>query len=342
MRDVAARTGTSVATVSATLNGKDSGSIRVGVETRRRILQVAAEMGYVPNEIARSLATGKTGVIGLVLPYAEAFADQNPFCNHIMHGVFQAAIEAKLNVMLFTAWQEGQAVDPTPWIARVDGVVAVMPTAAGSLVRTCRDRGLPITAVVAESVDDGYFVNSDDELGGYLATRHLLQLGHRRVALLSDAPSNPTSRPRRLGYLRAFEEAGIDVSPEVMVLAGSEQTGGKRGCNLLLALPQAKRPTAIVAANDLCAAGAISAIKDAGLRVPHDIAIVGYDDTEFAANTRPALTSVQMRIDELGAAAVRQLGLLIAGNEPVQSNVILPVTLTIRESCGASSAAPSL
>lgn len=335
IRDVAALAGTSIAAVSSALSGKGSGNIRVSAETRRRIIEAAEQLGYVPNETARSLATGRTGVLGLVLPYSGAFTDQNPFCTHVMRGVFHAAVDKKLNLMLYTAFQEGQAVDPTQISNRVDGMVIVLPPRDSILVRHCRTNGVPAVAVVAHPGGGVAVVNSDDFRGGYLGTKHLLDIGHRRIALLGGVAKVSTSAPRREGYLAALREAGIEPSPELELEGGFDTRLGHASMLRLLDLPADRRPTAVFALNDLCADGAMSAIWESGLRVPDDIAVVGYDDTEFAETTRPSLTSVRMGIDELGVTAVQCLLKQLEGNPMPEMEIVLPVSLTVRDSCGA-------
>lgn len=336
IRDVAQKAGTSVAAASSALSGR-RGSIRVGEATRQRIVAVAEELGYVPNPIAKSLATGRTRTLGLVLPYPNAFIDQNPFCTHVMHGVFQAAIADKYNLMLFTAWAEHHA-PPAEFGQRADGLILVLPPSDDPLVAYCRERNVPSVAVVADPASGLPTVNSDDREGGYVGTKHLLDLGHRRIGFLGGVAEISTSEPRRAGYLRALADHGIAPEPRLMVAAGFDARYGHAAMLDLLSLPRRLRPTAVFAVNDLCANGAISAIREAGLRIPEDIAVVGYDDTEFCDTTRPTLTSVHMSVDELGSTAVRRLVRLIDGEDDGPTELILPVSLTIRDSCGARAA----
>lgn len=339
IRDVALKAGTSVAAASHTLTGKSGGSIRVGDATRVRIQRAAHELGYVPHPIARSLATGKTHVLGLVLPYSNAFVDQNPFCTHVMHGVFQAAIGEHYNVMLFTAWG-----DDTPGSRRmlessqrVDGVILVLPDPNSRIVADCQKRRIPCVAVVSPPIDGLMTVNADDFSGGYIGTRRLIELGHRKIAFLLGSDEVSTSRPRFEGYLQALRESGIRPDPRYQVASGMDSRLGYKSMTGLLELAPGERPSAVFAINDLCASGAMLAIQDAGLRVPDDIAVVGYDDTEFCESTRPMLTSVRMSIDELGLTAVRRLVDTIEGRPVGMADTVLPVTLTIRQSCGGES-----
>ncbi|MCW5941974.1 MAG: LacI family DNA-binding transcriptional regulator [Fimbriimonadaceae bacterium] len=325
-----------MATASSALNGR-RGSIRMAEATRQRIVAAAKELGYVPNPIAKSLATGKTRTLGLVLPYADAFIDQNPFCTHVMHGVFQAAIADKYNLMLYTAWADHHE-PPIGFGQHADGLILVLPPLDEPLIAHCREREVPCVAVVADPRIGVPTVNSDDREGGYLGTKHLLDLGHRRIGLLGGAREVSTSEPRRAGYLRALADSGIAPDPRLMASAGFDARFGHAAMLELLSLPLRLRPTAVFAVNDLCANGAMLAIREAGLRVPEDIAVVGYDDTEFCDTTRPTLTSVRMSVDELGSTAVRRLVRRINGQDEQDGEVVLPVSLTIRNSCGARAA----
>jgi DNA-binding LacI/PurR family transcriptional regulator len=338
LRDVAKLAGTSASAVSSVLNGHGRHNIRVAETTRRRILAAAEQLGYAPNPIARSLVTRKTGVLGLVFPYSHAFTDRNPFCTQIMSGVFEEVIREKYNLMLHTAtgddWNaadESALLDP-----RVDGLILVLPTPDSPVIARCRAEEFPYVAVVyAPESEDVYAVNADDFTGGRLATEHLIRLGHRRIAHLSGIPSVATTHQRLCGYLAALEAVGIAPNPDYLVPGGFDTHIGYRSMMQLLDLPPETRPTAVFAANDQCAEGAIRAVRERGLNVPGDMAVVGYDDTWFAVMTHPKLTSVHMPIYALGTLATQMLIALVEGREPAERQPVLPVSLNVRESCGA-------
>jgi len=335
IRDVANQAGTSVAAVSAVVSGSPNQNIRVGRKTRERILTAAAELGYRPNPLAKGLVTGKSGMIGLVFPYSRAFTDGNPFAALIMSGVFEEVIREQYNVMLHTAigedWSsadEKDLLDP-----RVDGLLLVIPGPHSPSIARCRQAGFPYVALVYAPDDlEVFAVNADEVAGGRLATEHLLQIGHRKIAHLMGDPKIATSEPRKCGYLEAMEAAGAPINPRWMVPAGFGDMGGYYAMKTLLDLPPSRRPTAVFAANDLCAEAALRAIHEAGARVPEDMAIVGYDDTRFAAMTRPPLTSVHMPIYEMGMLATQMLIAQVEGREIEKRQVTLPVTLSVRDS----------
>lgn len=340
IRDVAKKAQTSVAAVSATLSANANSSIRVGQATRERIVAAAANLGYKPNRLAQSLVLRRTGVLGLVFPYSHAFIDRNPFCSQIMSGVIEAAVSAGYNLMLHTAaGDDWNAADDSSLIdSRVDGLILVLPEPYSPVVTRCIERAFPCVSVVYQPhLPEICAVNADEYTGGMLATQHLLQLGHRRIAHLGGNPSAATTEPRRLGYVAALREAGVEPDPALIVSAGFDWKHGMAAMRFILdELSPDRQPTAVFACNDLCAEGAIRLMRERGLKAPDDMALVGYDDTWFATMTDPPLTSVHMPIYEMGGAAANLLIDVVEGRSPDQRQPVLPVSLTVRASCGAS------
>lgn len=338
IRDVAKLAGTSVSAVSAVLNDSGRHNIRVSSATRERIRAAAAQLGYSPNPLAKGLVTGKTGVLGLVFPYSRAFTDRNPFCTEIMSGVFEGVVSKGYNLMLHTAigddWNsadQNALLDP-----RVDGLILVLPPANSPVVARCERQRFPCISLVCEPYSpESYAINADDFEGGRMATEHLLSRGHRRIAHLVGTPGVASTEPRRRGYLAALEAAGIEPEEALIVPAGFDWAEGYKGTQLLLGLPERLRPTALFAANDLCAEGALRALNDHGVRVPEEMAVVGFDDSWVAAMSRPPLTSVHMPIFEMGMLATQMLIELVEGREVAERQPILPVSLIVRESSGA-------
>ncbi|NLI01206.1 MAG: LacI family transcriptional regulator [Chthonomonadales bacterium] len=338
IRDVARAAGVSAAAASTVLSGAKGASTRVSPETRRRITEKARELGYVPHPHARSLATRRAGALGLVFPYVEAFADQNPFCNGIMVGVLEEAIREHQNIMLFTAAAEdGETpVDGVIVSPRVDGLILVLPRPGSSVLEHCKTKRFPCVTVVHRPDDaDECSINADDFSGGRLATEHLIALGHRRIAHLMGSQHISSSAPRRLGYEAAMADAGLPVEPHMLVQAGFDWADGVRGLERLLELPPQKRPTAVFAANDLCAVGMLRRMQALGLRAPDDFAIVGYDDTWLAETADPPLTSVRMPIRDMGMVATRMLIACLKGEPIPERQPVLPVSLTVRKSTAA-------
>lgn len=338
IRDVARLAGTSVAAVSCVVNGAKSTTIRTSPATRARILAAAAQLGFQPNPVAQSLVTRRTHVIGIGFPYVASFYDCNPFNAQMLSGLVEGARLRKQDLMLHTtSAQPGGEPDTESLVdRRADGLALILPARNSPVVPRCRETGFPLVAVVFDREWGApYTVNCDDFLGAQLAARHFLGLGHRKIAHIIGDPAISSTAQRLHGYRAALAEAGTEARPEWEVPGAFTIHAGEAGVGALLALPTGYRPTAIFAANDLIAEGVLRACRTHGVRVPDDLALVGYDDTWFAAERDPALTSVHMPIYSMGVAAINLL-LAQIQSEPIEEpHVVLPPTLTIRESCGA-------
>lgn len=338
LRDIAKHAKTSVSTVAAVLNGVGKQNIRVSQSTRDRVLAAASEQGYTPNLVARSLVTGKTHTLGLVFPYSGAYVDHNPFSMQIMSGVLEEAVRSKYNLMLHTAVGDNwNAFDENALTdSRVDGLILTLPHPNSSVIESPVNDCVRLVAIVyAPLSKEVCAVNSDDYSGGKLAVQHLIGLGHRKIAHLSGNPVVATTLPRIQGYMDALEEASISFDSALLLSAGFSWRDGYTGMEQLLELPISQQPTAVFAANDLCADGVLKLLHERRFRIPQDIAVVGYDDTWFATMTRPALTSVHMPIYEMGLLATQMLIALVEGRELPEWQPVLPVSLTIRESSQA-------
>lgn len=341
MSDIAARAGTTTGVVSVTLNGARSKTLRVSEATRERVMRAAEELGYRRDPRAGALVTGRNHVIGLMLPHVESFSAADPFYSLLTAGVAAAASRRGYNLMLYTAVAEEEGRRAAESVdRRIDGLILVSPPDDTPIFEECRRQGIRVAAVVGRRDPASISVDSDDYAGGRLATEHLLGLGHRQIAHLYGNMGFLTSEPRIRAYREALRNAGIEPDPELLVEGGFSRVKGRASTARLLALPSDRRPTAIFAANDLSAHGAIDAITEAGLRVPEDVSVVGYDDTWYASVVHPALTSVSMDVDGLGRRAAE---LLIDGVEggAEQAHEILPISLTVRDSTRPPLSSPS-
>jgi LacI family transcriptional regulator len=278
-----------------------------------------------------------------MLPYADAFVDENPFCSQVMGGIMAEAVHRHYNLMLYTAPTEISAANAATQIdPRIDGLIVVLPPSDSPVFGRCEKRNIPFISVLIDPQPGFWTVNSDDYQGGRLAAEYLIGLGHQRIAHLRGAIDINTSAPRERGFRDALERAGIEIDPRLIIQAGFDWKVGYQAMAKLLNLPQGQRPTAVFAANDLCAEGAMRAIRENELRIPEDISIVGFDDTRFASMTQPPLTTVHMPIAEMGATAARMLIDRIEGRDVADPNPFLPVSFTVRHSCGPVAAAHSL
>lgn len=324
-KDVALRAGVSVAVVSYVVN---DGPRPVSPETRAKVVEAIEELGYYPNELARSLSRKTTATVGLITPnltnpvYAEIAESLESICSTEGYLVLLGAT--------------GRDLDREKKLARilrskqVDGVVMIPSGAVKAALQPLRQAHIP-TVVLEHDLPDTHCIAIDDLRGGRLATKYLLELGHRRVGLIKRVPSSALSYLRAIGYRQVLEEADIPFEPELVVESKAGLAGGYESMRQLLAL--AKPPTAVFTHNDVLAAGAMRAIADAGLTVPEDISVVGYDDTASSSYLNPALTTIKFPVAEMGRQA-GQIILQLAQDEasvPTQT-LLLPIELVIRAS----------
>ncbi|MFI6345706.1 LacI family DNA-binding transcriptional regulator [Streptomyces sp. NPDC050560] len=327
IKDVAREAGVSIGTVSNVLNRPD----RVAEETRTRVLAIIARLGYVRSESARQLRAGSSRIIAmLVLDMA------NPFFVTVARAAERAAREAGLGVMVCNSAES--AAEEAEYLSlfseqRVRGVL-VTPADSGNL-RAFRRHRIPFVLVdrVLSDGDRGCSVSVDDVAGGRLAVRHLLRLGHRSVTYVTGPPQLPQCGDRRSGALAALREAGL--GPAALTVVRAERldvaSGLDAGARLLGTV---RPPAAVFCANDLLALGVLQALFAAGVRVPEDVAIVGYDDIEFAAAAAVPLTSVRQPSEQLGRIAARLL-MEETGHEPGRHRhrrVVLEPELVVRRS----------
>ncbi|WP_309054402.1 LacI family DNA-binding transcriptional regulator [Streptomyces sp.] len=332
IKDVAREAGVSVGTVSNVINQPD----RVSPATRRHVQDVIARLGYVRSESARQLRAGRSRIMALLV-----LDMGNPFFVDIARGAERTARAAGLGVMVCNSDQDpaGEA-DYLALFAeqRVRGVLVTPADPTGANLRAFRRHGIPYVLVDRVAGDGtGCSVSVDDVTGGSLAVRHLAAAGHRSFAYVSGPAHLQQVRDRREGALLALAEAGLpatvlqELPAERLDVACGRDAGAR-----LLGLPE--RPTAVFCANDLLALGVLQSLYAAGVRVPEDMAIVGYDDIEFAAAATVPLTSVRQPALTLGARAA---ALLLAetgehADDHRHEHVVLQPELVVRRSTLAS------
>ncbi|MEB3370389.1 LacI family DNA-binding transcriptional regulator [Saccharopolyspora mangrovi] len=286
IKDVAERAGVSIGTVSNVVNRPD----RVAASTRDRVQAAIDALGYVRSESARHLRAGRSRMIAML-----ALDMTNPFFADVAHGAEEAATADGLGVMLCSSGQDAEVESLYLSLfaeQRVRGVL-IAPTAAGSVEVLAR-QGIPHVVVDGNARGAACSVSVDDVVGGELAARHLVEAGHRRIAYVTGPLDLPQCRDRRIGASEAAELVVLETP--TMDVAGGRDAGSR-----LLGLPD--RPTAVFCANDLLALGVLQALFAAGVRVPDDLALVGYDDIEFAAAAAVPLTSVRRPARRLGRTA---------------------------------------
>jgi len=326
IKDVAREAGVSVATVSRVLNDKGP----VSAATRIRIREVAERLRYSPHGAARSLITRKTRAVGVLLPdiYGEFFSE-------LIRGIDLGARRSGYHLLVSSSHgdrAELEAVLRATW-GRVDGLIVMSPELEMPALQANLPETLPI--VLLNSRSDGAWFDSitiDNHGGAYAMVRHLLDLGHRRIALVNGPAGNFDAAERRRGYRDALRQAQGSWSAELEFEGDfSEEAGYLAGTRILELAP---RPTAVFAANDGMAIGVLSAFTDAGVRVPDDISLAGFDDIPISRFTAPALSSVRVPIAELGAHAItRLLHTIGAENRHDRLHETLATTPVLRQSC---------
>lgn len=331
MADIARLAGVSVSTVSLVLRGKGG----VGEATRARVLEAMKQLGYA----GAPAAARRSAVVALLvesLPFPE-LADQ--YYADIIGGVAEEAQRLGYHLSL-RVWDEGRnEADLLDEAQRgefagilVGGGVAMVPDALARLKAT----GVPLVLLdTAPPAPDYHCVASDCVQCGFLATQHLLALGHRRIGFLPGPDKYPALRERRLGYLAAMAGAGVLPPPEWLPDPAPGPRKGYHQMQALLQLPPERRPTAVVAVSDKAALGALEALRAAGVRVPDDMALVGIDDIRSSAEADPPLTTVRVAKREMGVAAARILQTLLGGAPLPPGRLLVPCELVVRASCGA-------
>ena len=325
IREVAESAGVSYATVSHVINNTRV----VSQETRERVLAAMAALNYRPNALARSLRQGKTNTIGLVLPDSA-----NPFFAEISRGIEDEAFKKGYSVFLCNTELDMQRelfyVDVLSK-KQVDGIIFVAAGDQADSLEFLRHEGLPVVMIDRDlpnvEVDA---VLTDHQLGGFLATRHLIELGHKRIACIAGPSSITPSAERMTGYRKALEQAGLPYD-ETLVLRGDYHA--QSGMEITHAiLKMDPRPTAVFASNDLMALGALRAAAEAGYSVPRDLAVIGYDDLELAKFTNPPLSTIAQPKKEIGTQAVNLLVDRITRKNRPPSRLVLAPELIVRRS----------
>ncbi len=325
MADVAREAGVSLMTVSRVVNNKGE----VSPSTRQRVLEIVARLDYRPSGIARGLATKRTGTLGLVVPDVA-----NPFFAEVARGAEHVAYAQGYNVFLCNTEEDTRRelhVLVSLEEKRVDGVVVCSSRLDDDELRAAVSRH-PAAVLVNRrlDVDEVGSVSSDDEVGGQLATHHLLQAGHRAVGLLAGPLASRSGRQRATGYRAALAAAGVPYNPAWIRHCMPVVAGGQEAARTLLAAHP--NVTALFCYNDLVAVGALQACAALGRRVPGDLAIVGFDDIPLAALVTPALTTCHVLRYDLGARAMGLLLARVQGGAEQCAAIVLQPELIVRES----------
>lgn len=301
--DVASAAGVSKTAVSFAFNNPD----RLGQATLERVLGVAADLGYTPHPAARALSMRRSGTIGFLIPQRLSTVFANPFVSELIQGMGELCEQHDLTLLLVPPL--AGSMETAIRHASVDGFISLGLGVHDGALDVLDRIGVPTVLIDAEDSLAHPAINVDDEGGAALAARHVLELGHRAIAIIELPPTRarahdtPTAARRMAGYRSALKAGG--VAEPFTVMAGISVPAGVRAFE---ALPKGRRrPTAVLAMSDMAAIGIMSAAQVAGMRIPDDLSVVGFDDIPPAAWTNPPLTTVRQPIAEKGRLAARIL-----------------------------------
>src|SRR5690554_2697047 len=340
IKDVARLAKVSPSTVSRVISDHKS----ISEETKKRVRKSMQELGYHPNVIARSLIRRSSQALRLVLSRSTESAFSNPFFSEILRGISVVTQSHQYSLVLATAAnyrEEAKQCMQMVMERRVDGVILLASRVKDELIHQLIDKKCPFVVVGRVSgVKNCYTVNNDNIQAAYSAVRHLLNLGHRRIAFLNGPKEYTFCQDRYQGYSMALSEFGLEVDYNYLRNTENLHEDGYRLSKELLSIEP--RPTALFVADDLMVIGAYRAIKEEKLSIPADISVVGFNDDSFAALIEPPLTTVQIPIYEMGVTAAQMMIAILSGKEPYSPQRILSSELVIRDSCGAKQPPPPL
>ncbi len=326
--DIAEESGVSYSTVSRVLNGYEF----VKDSTRQRVLATADRLGYVANIQARSLAGGKTNIIGILVPGLD-----NGYIGEIVRGADLALVQSNYNMVLYTTHRfEGkESIYVKSFYNHLcDGLILVIPIMHSTYLDLLHQEQFPYVLVDQnDKTGASNIVDSTNWQGAYDATSYLIKLGHRKIAHISGLSEIGSALDRRDGYLSAMTDHNIPLNPDYIVVGDFYQPSGYEATEKLLDMVD--RPTAIFAGNDLMAFGAYEAIRQRGLRIPEDISVIGFDNIPQALIVYPKLTTVRQSLEQMGRVAVKVLLEQIENPERPPRRITLATQVVERDSCRA-------
>lgn len=331
LEDIGRMAGVSRATVSRVINGNTS----VASDIRDRVTEVIRRTGYTPNVAARSLVSGRTGVIGLVIPSRVHSLFEDPYFGRLIQGISAASNQSgnTLSLFLFQNEEEEAALYPRVVTSGfLDGLILTATRMADPLLTRTASGDIPIVMVGRPDIEGISYVDVDNYAGGRRAATHLCDLGYTRIGLVG-APVSTTAGVDRLnGFIEGLALCGRVLHPSLRVDGDFSESSGYNAMRQLLA----EKPEAVFVASDTMAMGALRALREAGVQVPQDLAIVGFDGLPASETSVPALTTIRQPVAETGSRAVHLLNDIVTGQATAPVVEILPVELVVRESCGAT------
>jgi LacI family transcriptional regulator len=328
LEDIARMSGVSRSTVSRVINGDRN----VNEQTRTKVQSIIQSIDFQPNLAARGLAAGHTRVIGLVIPTGVTAIFTDPYFPLVIQGVSAACNARGYSVMLWLAEPEFErrTISQILYNGLIDGVVVSSMLVNDPLIERLYESKRPFITIGRHPTNDKInYVDIDNRAGAYQGVSHILRTGRRRVGVINGPHNTIASLDRYQGYLDALRERGVTLIPELVAEGEFSDTTGYLAMKRLL--PHC--PDAVFVASDAMAFAAMRAIQEAGLRIPEDIAVVGFDDLPAAANSSPPLTTVRQPIQRTGSIAAEMLVDMIEHPDPLPRRIVLPTELVYRSSC---------
>lgn len=334
LEEVAQLAGVSRSTVSRVVN--DHPNVRTA--TKERVWEAIRESGYRPNVVARSLVTNRTQIIGVIIPEVVTKVFTEPFFSLLLRGATEACNASHYHLLLSLFIDpDGQESDceRVLYSGYLDGVLVASSLQNDPLIPTILRSRVPLVSIGRYSDRQAHYVDSDNVGGARVAVEHLIRLGHRRIATITGRLGMGAGQDRLKGYRQALLAYGLPVEDELIAEGDCSEHSGMAAMQHLLSAS----PTAVFAASDLMAIGALKVLRAAGLQVPQDVALVGFDDIPVASVIDPALTTVRQPIERMGSVAAELLLDLLKAPSNSRGGVhriILPTELVIRASCGST------
>ncbi|HZG13876.1 MAG TPA: LacI family DNA-binding transcriptional regulator [Candidatus Bathyarchaeia archaeon] len=328
--DVAREAGVSITTVSKIMNGKG----RISIETQNKVLRIMEQLNYQPSLVATALTGKGTRTIGLLIPDLA-----NPFFAELARSVEDRGHEYGFSVIICSMDNKEEKAERYIAMLKqkcVDGMIFATGVGKQQIEQQLLYANIPIALIARDMPEmSAHTVLVDDFTGGYLAAKHLIELGHTSIGILTEPLNLVSSQERLRGYRQALEDNHLSFSLELHKLSDSRIENGKEKAAEWFR--QAEFPTAIFATNDLLAIGVVQAAKDAGLRVPEEVSVVGFDNTILAEISDPPLTTIAQPIEQMGHQVIDYLVQEIVAEEKEKQRSVLHPELVVRKSTGAPS-----
>jgi len=332
LEEIARLSNVSRSTVSRVINNAPN----VSAETRAKVLAVVRQLDYHPNVIARSLAAGCTRILGLIVPFGLTTTFRDPFFPVFIPAVSSACSAHGYSLMLWLAEQEYEErmIRQVLGNGLLDGVIVFTIHLSEEIMSEVLASNLPYVLIGQHSAQapDAAYVDVENRRGAQEAVTHLLRMGYRRIAHIAGPLDTVCAQHRLVGYKDALRTRRRRIDEDLVVAGDFTEARGYDAMKELLP----RKPEAVFAANDMMALGALRACRDSGIRVPEDVAIVGFDDVALSASSDPPLTTVRQPSEQMGIAATEMLVDILQTGDAEPRQIALPTELVIRQSCGST------